>query len=133
MSARRLINKLKRPEELECLWFFSYEKHFHQDQESIEEVIGGYVRANPTEVPTVIRTKFLPTSLRVNADAEVYVETLQTIVVKPPWIDSVANGGRPYIFQHASALSHKALNTQDWMDGREFSSSCHTKLPMAAS
>ncbi|KAM3171270.1 hypothetical protein ACTXT7_016956 [Hymenolepis weldensis] len=30
-----------------------------------------------------------------NADADAYVETLQTIVVKPPWIDSVANGGRP--------------------------------------
>ncbi|KAM3185067.1 hypothetical protein ACTXT7_007104 [Hymenolepis weldensis] len=39
--------------------------------------------------------------LRVNedadadVDADAYVETLQTIVVKPPWTDSVASGGRP--------------------------------------
>ncbi|KAM3185161.1 hypothetical protein ACTXT7_006906 [Hymenolepis weldensis] len=31
--------------------------------------------------------------LRVNADADADAETLQTIVVKPPWIDSVATGG----------------------------------------
>ncbi|KAM3185555.1 hypothetical protein ACTXT7_006114 [Hymenolepis weldensis] len=33
--------------------------------------------------------------LRVNADADVYVETLQTIVIKLPWIGTVANEGRP--------------------------------------
>ncbi|KAM3182447.1 hypothetical protein ACTXT7_012366 [Hymenolepis weldensis] len=54
----------------------------------------------------------------------VYVETLQTIV-KPPWIDSVANGGRPYTFQQDLAPSHKALKIQDWMDDQEFSSSYH--------
>ncbi|KAM3177740.1 hypothetical protein ACTXT7_003953 [Hymenolepis weldensis] len=63
-------------------------------------------------------------SLRVNADADAYVEILQTIVVKPPWIESVANGGRP--------PPHKAFKTHDWMDGREFSSSCHTKLLIAS-
>ncbi|VUZ55870.1 unnamed protein product, partial [Hymenolepis diminuta] len=29
--------------------------------------------------------------LRVSVDADAYVETLQTIVVKPPWMDSVVN------------------------------------------
>ncbi|KAM3188435.1 hypothetical protein ACTXT7_000261 [Hymenolepis weldensis] len=55
--------------------------------------------------------------LRVNAaaDADAYVETLQTIVVKSPRIDNVANGGRPYVFLQDSAASHKALETQDSM------------------
>ncbi|KAM3183922.1 hypothetical protein ACTXT7_009377 [Hymenolepis weldensis] len=42
------------------------------------------------------------------------VETLQTIV-KPPWIDDVANGGRLYVCQQDSASSHKARKTHDWM------------------
>ncbi|KAM3185089.1 hypothetical protein ACTXT7_007091 [Hymenolepis weldensis] len=79
-------------------------------------MIGGHVRADPTEVPTVMHMKFpatvivfgiviregdiitphfFPQGLKVSADADAYLETLQTIVVKPPWIDSVANGGRP--------------------------------------
>ncbi|KAM3179866.1 hypothetical protein ACTXT7_017435 [Hymenolepis weldensis] len=37
------------------------------------------------------------------------VETLQTIVVKPPRIDSVTNGRRSYVFQQGSAPSHEAL------------------------
>ncbi|KAM3186664.1 hypothetical protein ACTXT7_003870 [Hymenolepis weldensis] len=45
---------------------------------------------------------FFPLDLRANAGADAYVETLQTIV-KPPWIDRVANGGRPYVFQQDSA------------------------------
>ncbi|KAM3185119.1 hypothetical protein ACTXT7_006994 [Hymenolepis weldensis] len=76
-------------------------------KKSVEEIMGGYVRADPIEVPTVMRTKFPPTVMifsvvrsegrimtpssfpqgfRVNADA--YVETLQTIVFMP-CIDSV--------------------------------------------
>ncbi|KAM3173558.1 hypothetical protein ACTXT7_012275 [Hymenolepis weldensis] len=71
--------------------------------------------------------------LRVNEDVNAYVEILQTIVVKPPWIDSVANGGRPlYVFQQDPLPSHIALNIQNWMDGQEFSSSCHTKLLLAS-
>ncbi|KAM3185683.1 hypothetical protein ACTXT7_005853 [Hymenolepis weldensis] len=69
---------------------------------------------------------FFHGDLRVNANTDAYVETLQTIVIKPPWIDGVANG-RPHVFQQDSAPSLKALKIQDWMDGREFSSSCHTK------
>ncbi|VUZ57425.1 unnamed protein product [Hymenolepis diminuta] len=33
--------------------------------------------------------------LRVNTDSDAYVETVQTVYVKPSWIDSVANGERP--------------------------------------
>ncbi|VDL57218.1 unnamed protein product [Hymenolepis diminuta] len=51
----------------------------------------------------------------VNADADTYVETLQTMVVKPPWIDGVANGGRPCILQQDFALFHIALTIHDWM------------------
>ncbi|KAM3177469.1 hypothetical protein ACTXT7_004498 [Hymenolepis weldensis] len=67
----------------------------------------------------------------VSAVADAYVETLQTIAVKPSWIDSVANG-RAYVFQLDSAPSHKALKIQDYMNGREFSLSCHIKLMPAS-
>ncbi|KAM3178811.1 hypothetical protein ACTXT7_001845 [Hymenolepis weldensis] len=76
-------------------------------KKSIEETIGGYVWATPLKFqllcmrakfpPTVlafgvmkgseghIRTpQFFPQDLRVNADADAYVETPQTIVVKLP-------------------------------------------------
>ncbi|VUZ41425.1 unnamed protein product [Hymenolepis diminuta] len=66
--------------------------------------------------------------IRVDADTDTCVKTLLTIVVKPHWIDSVANGGRSYVFQRDSAPSQKALETPEWMDSREFSSSCHTEL-----
>ncbi|VUZ40040.1 unnamed protein product [Hymenolepis diminuta] len=33
----------------------------------------------------------------------------------PPWIDSVVNEGRTYVFQQDSVLFYKALKTQDWM------------------
>ncbi|KAM3186381.1 hypothetical protein ACTXT7_004446 [Hymenolepis weldensis] len=97
---------------------------------------------DPTEVSGVMRTKFPASNSDgfrccegqvsadgdvdgdADADADAYVETLQTIVVKPPWKDNLA-----YAFQQDSVPSHKALKTQDWMDGQEFSSSsCHTKL-----
>ncbi|KAM3182979.1 hypothetical protein ACTXT7_011264 [Hymenolepis weldensis] len=68
----------------------------------------------------------------VNAYADTYVEILQTIAVKPRWIDSAAYGGRPYVFQQDSALSHEALKTQGWMDSREFLSSSHTKIMPAS-
>ncbi|KAM3187042.1 hypothetical protein ACTXT7_003072 [Hymenolepis weldensis] len=107
------------------------EKTSTRMKKSIGEIIGGYVLAGPTEVPTVIHVhefsnngdgvisregpimtpQFLPQGLRVSADADACMETLQTIV-KPPRIDSVANG-RPCVFQQNSALSHKALKTQD--------------------
>ncbi|KAM3178570.1 hypothetical protein ACTXT7_002273 [Hymenolepis weldensis] len=132
MRAQGLLKKLKHPEKEVCLWFFSDEKTSTRMKKLIEEIIDVYVQVDPTEVLTVMRTKFPAISLRVNTDADAYVEALQTIAVKPPCIDSVANGGRPYIFQQDSAPSHKALKTQDWMDDPEFSSSCHTKLPMAS-
>ncbi|KAM3186983.1 hypothetical protein ACTXT7_003218 [Hymenolepis weldensis] len=65
---------------------------------------------------------------RVNADVDAYVETLQTVVVRPPWIDSMPNRGRLDVFQQDSVPSHEVLKIQDSMDGGEFSSSCHAKL-----
>ncbi|KAM3183956.1 hypothetical protein ACTXT7_009325 [Hymenolepis weldensis] len=59
--------------------------------------------------------------LGVNADTDAYVETLRTIVVNPPWIDSVASEGRPYFSQQDSAPSHEAYKIQDWMHSRELS------------
>ncbi|KAM3185676.1 hypothetical protein ACTXT7_005898 [Hymenolepis weldensis] len=50
-----------------------------------------------------------------NADADAYVDTSQTIVVKLPWIDSKANGRLLYVCQKNSAPPHKVLKTQDWM------------------
>ncbi|KAM3171007.1 hypothetical protein ACTXT7_017471 [Hymenolepis weldensis] len=116
-------------------------------------MICGNVRADLTEIPTVMRTMFpkavmvigvvkgnaghimappfFPRGLRINtdADADAYVGTLQTIAVKPPWIESVANGGRlPCVFQQDSAPPNKALKTQDLMDGQEFSLSYKTKF-----
>ncbi|KAM3187090.1 hypothetical protein ACTXT7_003000 [Hymenolepis weldensis] len=63
----------------------------------------------------IMTPQFPPQGLRVNADADAHVETLQTTVVKPPLIDSVANGGKPYVFQQDSPPSHKAPKIQGWM------------------
>ncbi|KAM3179735.1 hypothetical protein ACTXT7_000018 [Hymenolepis weldensis] len=98
-------------------------------------MIGEYVLADPTEVPTVMHGHKVSSNsdgLRVNTDADAYVETLQTIVVKPLWVDGVVNG-RPFVFQQDSVLSHKALKTHDWMDDRECSSACQIELLAAAS
>ncbi|KAM3186383.1 hypothetical protein ACTXT7_004448 [Hymenolepis weldensis] len=127
-ACKRLLKKLKVPGEEECPWFFSDENNSHQD----EKVNGRNDRA--VREGHIVTPPFLPQDLRVSADGDVdgdadadadaYVETLQTIVVKPPWKDNLA-----YAFQQDSVPSHKALKTQDWMDGQEFSSSsCHTKL-----
>ncbi|KAM3178509.1 hypothetical protein ACTXT7_002389 [Hymenolepis weldensis] len=72
----------------------------------VKESEGGHTMAPP----------FFPQGLKVNADADDYAETLQTIVAKPPWIDSVANGGRPCVFQQDSPPCHKALKPRiGWM------------------
>ena len=44
MRAKRLLHKLKHPEEQECLWFFSDEKTSTRIKKSTQEMIGGYVR-----------------------------------------------------------------------------------------
>ncbi|KAM3175730.1 hypothetical protein ACTXT7_007935 [Hymenolepis weldensis] len=79
--------------------------------------------ANPTEVPTAIYVHEVSTKsdgfqchIRVNAgvDADAYVETIQTIVVESPRIESEANGGgSSYVFQQDSAPFHKILQSQD--------------------
>ncbi|KAM3174849.1 hypothetical protein ACTXT7_009665 [Hymenolepis weldensis] len=65
--------------------------------------------------PTKKTATRMKKDLRVNTDADAYVETIQTIVIEPPWIDNVANGGRLYVFQQDPATSHKALKTPDGM------------------
>ncbi|VDL64595.1 unnamed protein product [Hymenolepis diminuta] len=66
-------------------------------------MIGDYVWADPTQVTTVMEeseggahydSSTFPQDLKDNIDVNAYVETHQIIVVKPPWIDGVANGGR---------------------------------------
>ncbi|KAM3181892.1 hypothetical protein ACTXT7_013461 [Hymenolepis weldensis] len=150
MRAKSLLNKLEGPEDEGSLVFL-LRKNFHQDYKANREIIGDYVWADPTEVPSVthshevfsnsdafrrsegniITLLFFPQDISVHADADAYLVTIQTIAVKPPWIDSVANG-RANIFQLDSAPSHKALKIQDCMNGREFSLSCHIKLMPAS-
>ena len=125
--AKRLLNKLKHPEEPGMLWFFSDEKIFVQDQK-VNRKNDRWLCQSPDEVPTVMHTKF-PASVmvlgvvssegdvmpphfflqgaRVNAVA--YTDVLNTVV--KPWITAVARG-RPYVFQQDSAPSH---TTQEWM------------------
>lgn len=130
IRARRLLNKLKHPEEPGILWFFSDEKNFVQDQK-VNRRNDRWLCQTAGEVPTVMHTKF-PASvmvlgvvssegdvmppfffrqgLRVNAAS--YTEVLETVV--KPWMDGVARG-RPYVFQQDSAPSHTAHTTQEWM------------------
>ncbi|KAM3174703.1 hypothetical protein ACTXT7_010008 [Hymenolepis weldensis] len=85
ISAKPLLNKLKRSE--------ATKNASIRMKKSIEEMISGYVQADTTEVPSVMR------ALEVSSN------------------NDVANGGRPYL-----------LKTQDWMDSRDFASSCHTEI-----
>lgn len=128
--AKRLLNKLKHPEEPGMLWFFSDEKNFVQDQK-VNRRNDRWLCQTSEEVPTVMHTKFpaavmvlgvvssegdvMPPhffrqGLRVNAAA--YTDVLETVV--KPWITAVARG-RPYVFQQDSAPSHTAHTTQEWM------------------
>ncbi|VUZ43504.1 unnamed protein product [Hymenolepis diminuta] len=80
----------------------------------------GVVKGQAVREEHTMTLPFCPHGLRANeeadadADAGAYVETLQIIVDKPSWIDSIANGGRAYVFQQDSALSHEVLKSQDW-------------------
>ncbi|KAM3179768.1 hypothetical protein ACTXT7_017642 [Hymenolepis weldensis] len=78
MRAKLLLEKLKHSEEEECLWLISKLKTSTRMKKSLKE--GVRVSAD------------------ADADVNAYVETLQTIVIKPPWIDGVVNGGGPYVF-----------------------------------
>ncbi|KAM3171983.1 hypothetical protein ACTXT7_015482 [Hymenolepis weldensis] len=139
MRAKGFSKKLKYPEEEECLWFFSDQKNFHWD-EKVNPRNNRWPCADPTQVPTVMHAhevfinskvlNFFPRNLRDNVETDAYVEALRTIF-KPSWTDGVDRAGRLCVFQQDSAPSYKALKTQDWMDSKEFSSSCHTKLLMA--
>ncbi|KAM3176415.1 hypothetical protein ACTXT7_006538 [Hymenolepis weldensis] len=96
---------------------------------------GGYVRGDPTEVPTGMRMKFPPTVMvfGVVKGSESHITTPQVFhraiesmqmfisrLFKPFLLshlaDNAANAGRPpNVFQQDSPPSHKALNTQNWM------------------
>ncbi|KAM3173902.1 hypothetical protein ACTXT7_011644 [Hymenolepis weldensis] len=77
------------------LVFLRRKKTFTGIKKSVEEMTGDCVRTDPTEVPTVMQAHeawsnrhimtppFFPQGLRVNADADAYVETLRTIVKLP--------------------------------------------------
>lgn len=128
--AKRLLNKLKHPEEPGMIWFFSDEKNFVQDQK-VNRKNDRWLCKTPDDVPTIMHTKF-PASVMVlgvvssegdvmpphffSAGARVnavgYTEVLRTVV--KPWIATVA-GTRPYVFQQDSAPCHTARTTQEWM------------------
>ncbi|KAM3173421.1 hypothetical protein ACTXT7_012537 [Hymenolepis weldensis] len=100
MRAKRLLNKLKHTEEQECLWFSSDQINFHQDEKVNRRNDRWVCASGPIEIPTVMHAHEVSSNsdaFRVNADTDAYMGTLQTIGVKPPSIDSVANGGRSYV------------------------------------
>ncbi|KAM3184935.1 hypothetical protein ACTXT7_007407 [Hymenolepis weldensis] len=104
-SSKRTLKEIESPKRTGVSLVFPLRKNFLQDEKVNPRMMGGYVGADLTEVPTVMHADEI-FSNSVNADADAYAETLQTIVVKPPWIDSLANGERPYAFQIDSAPSH---------------------------
>ncbi|KAM3181184.1 hypothetical protein ACTXT7_014867 [Hymenolepis weldensis] len=98
MSAKRLLNKLKHPEEQKRLWFFN-------------EKIDGYVGADPTEIPTLYtRARSFQQATVIGfgvvsseghiMTSQFFHRTLEPMQMQmPPWIESVAKGGRAYVFQ----------------------------------
>ncbi|KAM3176032.1 hypothetical protein ACTXT7_007300 [Hymenolepis weldensis] len=56
-----------------------------------------FIRINGMREGHIMTPPALPQGLRVNADAVAHVETIQTFVGKPSWIDNVASGGKPCI------------------------------------
>ncbi|KAM3180169.1 hypothetical protein ACTXT7_016841 [Hymenolepis weldensis] len=105
-------------------------------KKSIEETLDGYMRMDPlkfkllcmhTKFPATVMAfgvvsseehttapQFIPQDLKANADTYA------------PWINSAANGRPFYVFLQDSASSPKVQNPE--LEGREFSSYCHTKL-----
>ena len=92
-----------------------------------------WIATNNREVPRVRKTKFPATvmvfgvvsreghimpphifevSLKVNT--KVYLDVLKTMVI--PWCNQVA-GGRFWVRRHDSALAHKSIETQAWLQG----------------
>ncbi|KAM3185617.1 hypothetical protein ACTXT7_005989 [Hymenolepis weldensis] len=72
MRAIGFLNKSKHPEEQECLWFFSNENSLDKDKKlPAPMVIFGVVSSEGY----IMTPQFFPQGLRVNTDADVYVET----------------------------------------------------------
>ncbi|KAM3170953.1 hypothetical protein ACTXT7_017581 [Hymenolepis weldensis] len=115
MRAQRLVNKLKCTEEEECLWFFSDEENFHRHQKVNVRNEKWLCVGDPIEVPTIMHAHEVYSNsgnsdVDVDADRDAYMGTLQTIGVKPPWIDSVGNGGRPSMFSNKIRLHPMQLS-----------------------
>lgn len=135
VKSKKLLDKLKHPQEQKLLWFFSDEKNFCQDQAHNKQN-NRWLALSPEDVPVVMKTKFpahimvlgvvssdghvmppyfFTEGLKVNQ--KVYQDVL-TAVVKP-WIEEVS-AGRPYVFQQDSAPAHTARKTQKWMTDNFF-------------
>ncbi|KAM3175980.1 hypothetical protein ACTXT7_007436 [Hymenolepis weldensis] len=83
-ALRKSMNgRLKHPEEQECLWFSSDQKTSPMRMRFPPTVMVFDVVGSKEHILT---PHFFPQGLRINTDADAYVGTLQTIVVKPPWI-----------------------------------------------
>ncbi|KAM3177759.1 hypothetical protein ACTXT7_003916 [Hymenolepis weldensis] len=149
MSAKRLFYKQKHLKEQEYLWFFSDIKNFHQNDRISRRNDRWLCADGPNEAPScskfpatvmvfgvvkgieghIIASQFSPQSPRVNEDADAYVGIVQTIV-KPPWVNTVANGGRPCLSTRFGSISKSSQNPG--LEGKEFLSSCHTELMTAS-
>ena len=113
------------------LRFFSDEKIFVQDMKPNQQN-NRWLSASPEEVPIVMHWKhsvhvmvlsvvssdgdvmepvFIPDGLHLGANG--YVRLLDEHVKS--WIDMVADGRPPYVFQQDSAPAHKARTTQAWL------------------
>jgi hypothetical protein len=124
-----LLNRLKHPPVQNIFIFFSDEKNFWQD-EKVNLRNNRWLCDDPSEVPIVMKTKFLATvmvlgvvsnkgdmmpphvfkaGLRVNID--VYIDVLTNVV--KPWKDGVT-AGRPNIWQQDGAPAQTSKKTQDW-------------------
>ncbi|KAM3174821.1 hypothetical protein ACTXT7_009734 [Hymenolepis weldensis] len=93
MRAKGILKKLKHSEEQKCLWFFSYENNFDRDEKVSRRNDRWLImceRMDPTEFPAAVMvfgvvkgsergahhdSPIFPEVLRVNGDADAYVET----------------------------------------------------------
>ena len=102
-----------------------------------------WIAANNTDVPRMMKTKFLATvmvfgvvsseghimpphifevGLKVNT--KLYLDVLKSVVI--PWFNHVA-GGRPWVWQQDLALVHKSKETLAWLQKEcyDFVPFCH--------
>ena len=90
-----------------------------------------WIATNNRDVPRVMKTKFPATvmvfgvvlseghimpihifKVGLKVITKVYLDVLKSVVI--PWCNQVA-GGRPWVWQQDSALTHKSKETQAWL------------------